>query len=150
MADTDVASEPVFRASKRRKVFRRQRNSEVEEDADIKSEGVGNGNRELASEAVEHGDDSEGSALRFQKRAGVRKHGIGFSSTGGRGAAQQQENEETALVTGSQDVAQEMQNDRFVRPTGREVVTEDKHMYVRAKSNKILRKDSTNSVGWHT
>lgn len=127
MADTDVASESLFRANKRRKVFRKRNDLDVDKDGGIKDEGAEDVRGSKDADAVDEGD---GSVLRMQKRTGVRKSGIGFSSMDSRRAAPQQHNEETALVPVTQDIAQEMQNDRFVKPTGREVVTEDKHMYV--------------------
>lgn len=128
MEDTEALSEPVFRANKRRKVFRKRRASD--EDRDELSTKV-----EAGSGVAEIDDDGDAVALRMQKRGGMRKNGIGFSSTGDRRAAPRNENEEMALVPASQDLGQEMQNDRFVKPVGREVVTEDKHMYVILRRN---------------
>lgn len=146
MADPDGASEPVFRASKRRKVFRKRADS-IPEDAGTEAGGAEDG---LESKAAGQEEKDAESPLRFQKRLGVKKRGMGFSSSGGRKAAPLQDNKETALVPATQDAAQETQNERFVRPTGREMVTEDKHMYVGAHLAQILEKHSTDSVGWHT
>ena len=88
----------------------------------------------LRAKTLDETNDGEGTTLRLQKRGGAKKRGIGFSSMEGRKTAQQEDSEEMALVPITQDVAEEMQNDRFVKPTGREVVTEDKHMYVAAIS----------------
>lgn len=127
MADTNVVDEPVFRTNKRRKVFRKRRDSECEADGGNNvAEDIGSRGR------VEEAEDGDGSVLRAQKRAGVRKNGIGFSSTEARRAAPQQESETTALVPSSQELDNEVENERFVRPAGREVVAEDKHMYVAA------------------
>lgn len=128
MADTDVANEPVFRANKRRKVFRKRRESEENAQAEIAE--ASEGNASAANRAAEEADDGEGSAPRLHRRAGVRKTGIGFSSTDARRTTHQQDTSETALVPINQDVAQEVQIDRFTKPVGREVVTEDRYMYV--------------------
>lgn len=128
MADTDVASEPVFRSNKRRKVFRKRADSDHAEEGALTGERAGEGPQEL--EAIDQAEEDEANVTRSQKRGGARKLGITFSSTGGGRTAQQQATEETALVPFTQDAEQELHNDRFVKPTGREVVTEDKHMYV--------------------
>lgn len=146
MADTDGASEPVFRTNKRRKVFRKRADSNPE-DA-----GAGAGDAEDRLNSTEAGQPEENgeSSLRFQRRVGVKKRGIGFASTGGRRAGPPEDNQETAVVPTALDATQEMQIERFVRPTGREMVTEDKHMYVGADLATRLVKQSTDSVGWHT
>lgn len=133
MADMDATSEPVFRANKRRKVFRKRADSEAEDEGRNKSAETGNEPDEAWSKGTDDTEDlDEGSALRLQKRPGTRKLGIGFSSTEGRKTALQEDNAETALVPISQDAAPDVQIDRFVRPMGREMVTEDKNMYVSA------------------
>lgn len=131
MADADTAAEPVFRANKRRKVARKRADSE---DAGEDKEGQNSVGGGPGAKAIDSSEDKEESALRAQKRAGARKHGIAFSSSGARRTTEEG-NEGQALVPYSQDAPSDSHIDRFVKPMGREAVSEDKHMYVAATTS---------------
>jgi len=123
-----MVAEPVFRANKRRKVYRKRADSDngdegpshIADHGESQSEQL-RGNRE----------DEAGTALSIARRGGIRKQGIAFSSTESR-RTEQQDNEEKALIPFSAEEVEEedVHNDRFVKPTGRVTTTEDKHMYV--------------------
>ncbi|KAK3680712.1 hypothetical protein LTR37_021101 [Vermiconidia calcicola] len=123
MAD-ESPSEPFFRSNKKRKVIRRRADSE-----DGNEEGL-SGIVKDASSTEQMLEDGNGApaAVRLQRK-GIRKHGIGFNSTESRRTPPQEQSDETALVlANSEDAEQVAHSDRFVRPTGKVVVTDDKHM----------------------
>lgn len=126
----DATTEPVFRANKRRKVYRKRADSEDENESGNKNAETAHEAGELTKAADYAEDFEEASALRLQRRSRAGKYGIGFSSAEARRATQPEDNMEAALVPVSQDAAPDVQIDRFVRPMGREMVTEDKNMYV--------------------
>ena len=130
MAENTIPSEPLFRANKRRKVFRKRGDSNGSNEA-LPSVPVAPNEAEFN---VDQGQsDVAGGVLRLEKKGGARKYGIGFSSTDGRRNPEQEQGGETALVPMSEKGAKEvLANDRFVKPTGRVGVTEDKNMYVRS------------------
>lgn len=130
LAATADAAEPLFRANKRRKVFRKRTEAEDEDD-DVPAsmtppalESVSNGSASKIAEPAL-------GVLRVDKRATTNKRGIGFSSTQQRRQDDAEEDTEGRAVTlAPQTEVQDVSDiDRFVRPTGRVGVTEDKHMY---------------------
>lgn len=128
----EVRNEPVFRANKRRKVFRKRADSEEREvTSSAAPEAADIADADGRTDVEENGATG---VIRFQKKAGVKKHGIGFSSSDAfRG--REGESEERALVLANENGAQEaVQADRFVKPTGKVAVAENKHMYVRPQS----------------
>ena len=132
----DESNERIFRSSKRRKIVRRRGESESNDEDGV----IGQLVEAEQSEAPitkhfhennaqeEHGIDS---VTRARSSRGVRKQGIGFSSSVNRRHAEQEEHEEMALIPAAgTDTLEVMHSDRFVRPTGRVGLSEDKHMYV--------------------
>ncbi|TIA37270.1 hypothetical protein D6C79_08120 [Aureobasidium pullulans] len=133
MADTDEG--PVFRASKRRKVFRKRRDDDEASDGDVAtptdSTAVATSNQDQEVET----ETREGSvALRHVRPGGARKGGVAFSST------------RTANDSGTSSVFDtnapptplnpvEHAQARFVAPTGHIASADDKHMmaYVDSK-----------------
>ncbi|THX94405.1 hypothetical protein D6D03_09668 [Aureobasidium pullulans] len=133
MADTNEG--PVFRASKRRKVFRKRRDDDEESDGEVAiptgSTAVATNNQDQEVET----ETREGSvALRHVRPGGARKGGVAFSST------------RTANDSGTSSVFDtnapptplnpvEHAQARFVAPTGHIASADDKHMmaYVDSK-----------------
>lgn len=115
-------TEPVFRANKRRKVFRR-RNESVEKD-------------EADAPGRPHEDEESGAERQsiptIRKPVGKAKGVIFTSSTAMKQQEQEQNGDgEPAIVPMHPDRQQQMdRTNRFVRPTGKVTVTDDKHMYV--------------------
>ena len=134
--DTEVPSEPLFRANKRRKVLRKRADSDADvEVGSLPTVVIGtDADATITEPPPVDATKAAGAPLWLQKRGGTRKHGIGFSSaeTRSRSVNDEQQNEVTALVPAKEDGALEVaaQNERFVKPTGRVDVTEDRHMYV--------------------
>jgi len=129
----DKANGPVFRATKRRKVFRKRADSNASGDEpqvastiqDPESTATpANGSN---STAENHGDFLSLSETTRVRRP--KKHGIAFSSSGPNSSRPQTTDEETAMVV-SEGQSQDVQNGRFARQTGRAVVVDDKHMCV--------------------
>ncbi|THX59585.1 hypothetical protein D6D06_01915 [Aureobasidium pullulans] len=133
MADTNEG--PVFRASKRRKVFRKRRDDDEASDGDVAtptgSTAVATNNQDQEVET----ETREGSvASRHVRPGGARKGGVAFSST------------RTANDSGTSSVFDtnapptplnpvEHAQARFVAPTGHIASADDKHMmaYVDSK-----------------
>ncbi|THY89162.1 hypothetical protein D6C93_07000 [Aureobasidium pullulans] len=133
MADTNEG--PVFRASKRRKVFRKRRDDDEASDGEVAiptgSTAVATNNQDQEVET----ETREGSvALRHVRPGGARKGGVAFSST------------RTANDSGTSSVFDtnapptplnpvEHAQARFVAPTGHIASADDKHMmaYVDSK-----------------
>lgn len=130
MAD-DTGAEPLFRANKRRKIFRKRPNADEENGSPTPSASMAaQGASETLAADV---DDEMAPAIHRVRKAVAKKHGVAFTSSG---RPQQQEVEasvETALVpihpSREQNV---MQTERFVKPTGKTVVEDDKHLYVQS------------------
>ena len=130
--DEDIPAEPLFRANKRRKVFRKRTTSEeppasqneVSESADV-----------VATQGEpEDGENESSGVVRFHRTGGVKKRGIAFTSSEVLRSGED-EIEERALVVVNEDGAQEaVHGDRFVKPTGKVAVAENKHMYVIMRS----------------
>lgn len=128
MADTNEG--PVFRASKRRKVFRKRRDDDEASDGDVAtptgSTAVATNNQDQEVET----ETREGSvASRHVRPGGARKGGVAFSST------------RTANESGTSSVFDtnapptplnpvEHAQARFVAPTGHIASADDKHMWV--------------------
>lgn len=144
--EDDPPNEPLFRANKRRKVFRKRANLEGETAGDA---AVSNSAAPAIREDESEGDDNDVSRIvRSQKKTGAKKQGIAFTSSDVVRSTDE-EREEKALVVGADEQAPALiQGDRFVKPTGRIVVTENKHMYVLPRAYKRIR-SSANGVGWH-
>lgn len=127
----EAPSEPLFRANKRRKVFRRRDNPE-EFDEGTSNRASTDGRAVITKqERAANDENGDGEMVRVLPRSGARKHGIGFSSAETRQLSQPEENTELAMVLANENESEQVPgSDRFVRPTGRIVATEDKHMYV--------------------
>ena len=130
MVDQDMAAvEPMFRANKRRKVYRRRDDGDTESNVPSVQQGVtGAGND----------GDEDGSVRQMHKKHVVRKHGIAFTSTS-RSQTQPQTpelelNEATAMMvvppSREGNVLSTVSTERFMKPTGKAAVVDDKHMYV--------------------
>lgn len=129
----DSAHGPIFRANKRRKVFRKRAESDTNEDEPhVAADPVAliDGN---ASESVGEGDSAPRPDITRVRKP--KKHGIAFSSSERNSSRPQDENEETAMVV-SEPHAMEQQNGRFTRQTGKAIVADDKHMCVTTTSRR--------------
>lgn len=134
MADHDESvAEPLFRASKRRKIFRKRTDPDSIHDKDQQDRSETN----ARPAENDHGDgwSEQGQrALLAQRKSVTRKYGIGFSSIGrpqAQAQEQQPENEERAIIPMHPDRQQKIEQvNRFVKPTGKVEVVDDKHMYV--------------------
>jgi len=128
----DNANGPVFRANKRRKVFRKRADSDAgDEEPHVASTVQGPDSTTTPADTTDNAVESYGDASTLSETARVRrpkKHGIAFSSSDPF-SSRVQHNEETAMVV-SEDQTQDLQNGRFARQTGRTVVADDKHMCV--------------------
>lgn len=124
----EASGEPLFRASKRRKILRKRTGSDASNHSPV---AVSNDAEALITKQSSDNDESiVTGVVRSQRKGGIRKHGIGFTSGDASRNAEVQ-NEGQALVLADEDEAQGgMQSDRFVKPTGRVAVADDKHMYV--------------------
>lgn len=133
-----AATNPVFRASKRRKVFRKKADDGEAGDLDnnLQDPGVSaltKSNQDddaVADEQTTQARSSHSSAIRRP-----RNHGINFSSSTAPASNAPERNDETSMVVAPPREPQAMgaQNERFVRPTGKAVVMDDRHMYVASK-----------------
>ncbi|KAI6905761.1 hypothetical protein KC318_g2729 [Hortaea werneckii] len=113
-------AEPLFRANKRRKVFRKRRDDGEEEREQSDAEAVQQSNGE---------DHEANQRLRALRKPTARKHGIGFTSNNASKVEEHDENEDREMMPMHPERQQHMaQADRFVKPTGRIAVGEDKHM----------------------
>ncbi|KAI5199967.1 hypothetical protein E4T39_05963 [Aureobasidium subglaciale] len=140
MADANEG--PVFRASKRRKVFRKRRDDDEASDGDAATPDgaakVADGSQEQEVEA----DTREASiATRHIRPTGSRKGGVGFSST------------RTANESGTSSVfdtnapptplnAVEHAQARFVAPTGHVASADDKHIHGKTDNLRMAYVDS--------
>ncbi|KAK4556070.1 hypothetical protein LTR86_006766 [Recurvomyces mirabilis] len=131
-------SEPIFRANKRRKVFRRR----AEDDENLEStptEVIGDGEHEGLREP----------AQRMQKPL-AKKHGIAFTSQSRPQPIDMETNDQTAVVAihSSREANLIPGSDRFIKPTGKTEVTDDKHMtaFVDSKLAEMRCALSTNAT----
>lgn len=122
MADSN---EPVFRAAKRRKVFRKR----VDEDGALEE---GDELGQIASEETREDADERPVFQRARLGASGRKYGIAFSSAGTPRSAEQDSSQALALVSGNPTTRDEtaalIATGRFVAPTGLVGPVEDRHM----------------------
>lgn len=132
---TDEHAAPLFRANKRRKVLRKRPDSDDHDD-DHASPATTKDGRERgqtpidgSSTGIEEDDDAT-PKMDLSRMRKPKKHGIAFSSSDRPISRLQDENQETSLVVAEPQAIQEA-NNRFARPTGKAIVQDDKHMYVR-------------------
>lgn len=132
--------EPVFRANKRRKVFRKRANSQEDDDQTEQIEPHATHPRPDNGQDGGNAEATDGQAVQVRR---PKKHGIAFSSSGTGSRQTQNQDQDDALIMTAPPVsgALQQQNERFTKPTGRAVVTDDKHMYVTVRmiAGKICR-----------
>ena len=134
----DNANGPVFRATKRRKVFRKRAESDASGDEPHVASTVQGPENATPADGTNSTSETQGDASSLSETTRVRrpkKHGIAFSSSDQN--SRPHNNEETALVV-SEEQPQDVQNGRFARQTGRTVVADDKHMCVLPTKTKSL------------
>lgn len=144
-----VQAEPVFRANKRRKVFRKRADS-AEGQNENGDRPYGDATQQATTNNEE--DDSisasTGSATQVRR---PKKHGIAFSSVGPAPRQPLDEPSEYPLSVAARQLpkAVQQQNERFIKPTGKAVVADDKHMYVTIQRKRFCstRGSSANNVG---
>ncbi|KAH9841247.1 60S ribosomal protein L27a [Teratosphaeria destructans] len=118
MAD-DTSHEPLFRATKRQKVFRKRRGRDEDE---------------IESTSAPTAPDDDDHPRQIARRPMARKHGVAFSSAT-RTQREEPAQDETAMVMHPDRQQHMAQVDRFVKPTGNAKVVDDKHLtaYVDSK-----------------
>jgi len=124
----DNSNGPVFRATKRRKVFRKRADSDASDEphAVQASDSI-----PTPANGTNSAEETHGEILSLSETTRVhrpKRHGIAFSSSHP-SSSRPHNNEETALVV-PEGQPQDVQNGRFARQTGRTVVADDKHMCV--------------------
>ena len=122
----NVSQEPLFRANKRRKIFRKR---------DVANEEEGQtANARPESSSLEAYKDEKDAAIALPTiiKPAAKRRGLGFSSAGQQRTSNGNTNTEMALVPmpEEQEEQEGIPTDRFVRPTGKVGVVEDKHLYV--------------------
>ena len=121
---------PIFRANKRRKVFRKRAESNANDDEPHVATSVQSAqvSSEQSASIVKSEEDAtfQSDITRVRK---PKKHGIAFSSSDQLSSRPHNDNEESALVV-LEAQPEEQQNGRFMRPTGKAIVSDDKHMCV--------------------
>ena len=129
----DNTNGPVFRATKRRKVFRKRADSDANGDEPyVASTAQGPDSTTAPVDTTNSTVEPHEDASILPEAARVRrpkKHGIAFSSSDPFSSRLHSNNEETAMVV-SEDQTSDLTNGRFARQTGRTVVADDKHMCV--------------------
>lgn len=118
----DDAPGPVFRANKRRKVFRQRPGSD--DEASVSQPGV---NPSGASEAD---DGGKGLVTTQNRKSGNRKNGIAFSTNVDKRQAEVQDTDMAMVLADQSKGPEQIQDHRFVKPTGKTGVVDDRHMYV--------------------
>lgn len=114
-----TGADAAFRANKRRKIYRKRN---VDDQA---NEGL------LDESGSKESDAGSPDQTQTVRRPTVRKHGIGFSTSGSKTAADEELATQKAVVPfqpGQDD--DRAAHDRFVKPAGKTAVIEDKHLYV--------------------
>ncbi|KAK0836074.1 hypothetical protein LTR73_000575 [Friedmanniomyces endolithicus] len=126
MADVgDSTTEPLFRANKRRKVFRKRADSNDNDGDEVDSAPP---QEAPASTNDEHGE-SVGMIVPRARRPVARKQGIAFTSTGHTTQQEPVDDEEMAMISVHPDREQNVvPGDRFVKPTGKAAVVDDRHI----------------------
>lgn len=136
---TGAAADALFRANKRRKIYRRRGVDDQDDDGTLNT------------------GDSKGPVsgvldeTQTVRRPVIKKHGIGFSTADTKTASAEALATQTAMVPfqpGQDD--DRAAHDRFVKPAGKAAVVEDKHLYVFPPRRKTRGRISANSVGWRT
>jgi hypothetical protein len=123
------APEALFRANKRRKIYRKRDLRDEEDEASEQPSSTANTLDELIASASE-ASQARSTAV---KRPAAKKQGITFSANGPRDATTDLTNIETSVVPFSSVPDEDVSAiDRFIKPTGTAVVVEDKHLYVRS------------------
>lgn len=127
----ETAEGPSFRANKRRKVFRKRAESDVNDDepqiaTPSRADEVLSA---AASTSAITGEDYATSRSDITRVRKPKKHGIAFSSSDRTSSRPHNDNEETAIIVSEPQVA-EQQDGRFMRQTGKTIVEDDKHMCV--------------------
>ncbi|KAK3073099.1 hypothetical protein LTR53_005627 [Teratosphaeriaceae sp. CCFEE 6253] len=118
----EAAAEPLHRATKRRKVFRRRTDDDHSGDASEVADPA------ALSTSIDT-TNGDGPAIPRSYKPSRRKHGIAFTSSAQSSRPIDEANEEIALVPLDPDGEQEVvQRGRFVKPTGKAAVVDDKHM----------------------
>jgi len=129
MADNDQSvGEAAFRANKRRKMFRKRKDTDAADDEATQD---APSTTDRARDSIDVGSQSPQPNLLTQRRPAVRKFGIGFTSSS-RPQTQELEdnNEERAVIPMHPSREQNLvQTDRFIKPTGKVAVVDDRHMY---------------------
>ena len=126
----DDPQAPLFRPSKRRKVFRKRIAEEDDQAAELQEDAAELDESRGATDPSQQDANEQQPVVR---RPVAKKHGIGFSSSGtaNPGAGRQDVPTETALVpVVDKEAGDALRSDRFTKPTGKASVVEDKHLYV--------------------
>lgn len=135
MADTP--GEPLFRASKRRKVFRKRPDEDeiVASVAPASSSAFPNepSRTYLAPDDVEDANTvteaSRGGLVKHRRIGQVRRAGVGFSSGQATSVAVEEGDDNLTIVVAEPNPSTlDMSASRFMAPTGQAAVKEDKHM----------------------
>ena len=133
----DTSNDPIFRASKRRKIFRRRLEDDDTEQpvfnygANLAGSGPDAiGERAETEEATMEEAGARATWSSSVRRAGMRKAGVAFTS--GRVERSDREADDASSTSvvrrdAPTDVVQNATS-RFMAPTGQAVLTEDKHM----------------------
>ncbi|KAK0322211.1 hypothetical protein LTR82_006664 [Friedmanniomyces endolithicus] len=126
MADAgDSTAESLFRANKRRKVFRKRDGGK-----DYDGDEVGTAPPEDAPASMTDGhDDSAERVVPRARRPPGRRQGIAFTSTGPATKQELAPSEEMAMIPIHPDrELNAVPGDRFVKPTGKAAVVDDRHI----------------------
>lgn len=126
---TSSAGEALFRANKRRKIYRKRN---VDDETDEGS---------LRNEDPNGLDSKSQQGTATVRRPAARKYGIGFSTAGSKTIPEEMPATTTAMVAfqPEQDDDQAA-HDRFVKPAGKTAVVEDKHLYVFSKTARFVER----------
>lgn len=113
-------TDAVFRANKRRKIYRKRNVDDEDDGVSLPTEGAS----DVGSEAQQR--------TQTVKRPVAKKYGIGFSTAGSKALPEETTPTVTAMVPfqGPELDDDQAANDRFVKPAGKTAVVEDKHLYV--------------------
>jgi hypothetical protein len=127
----EAAEGPIFRANKRRKVFRKRAESDANDYEPHVATSLQPDRVPLASAntGTITGDEDAASRSDIARVRKPKKHGIAFSSSDRSSSRPHNDNEENALIV-LEPQPEEQQNGRFMRQTGKAIVEDDKHMCV--------------------
>lgn len=125
---------PLFRASKRRRVVRRKGSASDHLEGESRDRTQESPAATLQDEKISDGDIPREEVASFTqsnltRARRLKKQGIAFNASSSR---PRDDNDEKSMVLAEARVPELVQqsNERFVKPTGKAVVTDDKHMYV--------------------